>query len=381
MGNREGASRAIVQMSKTAPQDEATIVELEPTTYVQRRAAAATASMRPKSKTLALLRSSSTMQSDEGFLPSGASPSKQADDEEDATVNYEDIVEQPTTFDKKKKRNVARPGRAIKTVLSAGQLEILTDKTFRAITLKHALFVKPFLDSTKKDDEKLVERIVGYSRNMFRSATDFIKTNYLVDESSKKTYTPEYLYEHDRFATPPQYYDVLPNSHVLFLSPNIILFICRYFYGNYRCIGSQLLLAAQLCHKLNDIFLCFVASVLKMALRCIIFHESYSTEEDETIFVKMLTLWQLQRASGLNGKILEGVGMQIGALANNGNPPSETELTLMVAKATPKGGDTLFTDEQKAQVEATLREMNASSATLLQSYNRITGKRSGKKKT
>jgi len=53
----------------------------------------------------------------------------------------------------------------------------------------------------------------------------------------------------------------------------------------------------------------------------------------------------------------------------------------MVAKATPKGGDALFTDEQKAQAEATLREMSASSATLLQSYNRVAGKRSGKKKT
>ena len=150
---------------QTAPQDEATIVELEPTKYVQRRAAAAAASVRPKSKAPALLRSSSTMQSDEGFLPSGASPSKQDDDDEDE----DSIVEQSTAADKKKQRNAARPSRAIKTVLSEGQLEIFTDKTFQAITLKHALFLKPFLESAKKDDVK--NRFSGAWTRMLRSKT------------------------------------------------------------------------------------------------------------------------------------------------------------------------------------------------------------------
>lgn len=41
---------------------------------------------------------------------------------------------------------------------------------------------------------------------MFRTATDFIGKYYLVN--GKTTYTPEYLYENNRFLTPPNFYEV-----------------------------------------------------------------------------------------------------------------------------------------------------------------------------
>lgn len=50
----------------------------------------------------------------------------------------------------------------------------------------------------------------------------------------------------------------------------------------------------------------------------------------------------------------------------------------MVSKATPTGGE--FTDEQKAEAEAMLREMNKSSTELLASFNKVSGKRGGKRK-
>ncbi|RPA70889.1 hypothetical protein BJ508DRAFT_316107 [Ascobolus immersus RN42] len=292
---------------KQEPSEKATIVDLQPTSYVQRRTAII-------NRPVAQLRPSvSTVGSDESTLPvvSSTSPVTSAEQvpatTDGAGVDSDDN-DGDTASSSSKKPGKPRPSRSIDTVLSKEQKEVYNDKSFKATTLKNVMFLKPFLEPSKRDDVKkrfanawtrtltsrshipagtapfdskvwdlLAERVNGYSRSLFRKATEFVPRFYLNNGDRL-----EFLLENDRFATPPTHYNVFPNNHVMFLAPNIILFICRYFYANHKCAGNLVLPAALLVNKLNGTFICYMTSCLKMAIRCLLFDENYNTETHES---------------------------------------------------------------------------------------------------